>query len=66
MSREVKRAVRRGPNYCDILGAAAMLLAFAIIVGIVYTYADNRRQSADDDIGARIHATEHRQLPADL
>jgi hypothetical protein len=66
MIHGLKRAVRRGPNYSDVLGVVAMLLGIAIIVGIVYTYADSRRLSAGNDIGARIHALENRKLPADL
>ena len=66
MSHEPKRAVQRGQNYSDALGVAAMLLGIAIIVGIVYTYVDSRRLSVGNDISARIHTWDKRQLPADL
>ena len=56
--------ILRRPDYFTVLGAAAILIGIAVIVGIVYTYAN--RPIALNDIGSRFHVFDHRQLPADL
>jgi hypothetical protein len=48
-------------DYPTLLAILAMLLSVAVIVGIIFSYADRR---GTDDISARI--TSHRQLPSDL
>jgi len=56
---KLKCAVRRGPDYFLLIGAAAIFLGISIIAGIVYTYADIRYAQADSFLG--IH-----DFPADL
>jgi len=54
----------RRHDYIAVLGAATILIAIGVIVGIVYTYTN--RPIALNDISSIIHMFDHRQLPADL
>jgi hypothetical protein len=58
----ILNALRR--DYYLAVGVAAILVAVAVLGGIVFTYVD--RPSVLNSISSRIHILDSRKLPADL
>jgi hypothetical protein len=65
MDNKGKKAVRRRPDYCDILGVAAIVLGIAVIAGIIYTYVDVRPLTASSATKSVVDILNIRQHPAD-
>jgi hypothetical protein len=65
MRAKVRSAAPQGRDYPTVLGVAAILLGIAVILGIIFTYADVR-QPRGGGISARIGAPNTQQLPSDL
>ena len=66
MRAKLRRTVTQGHDYPTMLGITAILLGVAVILGIIFTYADFRQPGFGDDIAARIAAPNRQQLPSDL
>jgi hypothetical protein len=62
----VKRARRADRDYPTLLALVAILLSVAVIVGIIYNYAEVRQTGGGGDLSARISTPTNQQLPADL
>jgi|EndMetStandDraft_8_1072994.scaffolds.fasta_scaffold2098469_1 hypothetical protein len=62
----MKRARRADRDYPMLLALVAIFLSVAVIIGIIYNYAEVRRPGDGEDLSARISTPTNQQLPADL
>jgi hypothetical protein len=49
-----------------LLALVAILISVAVIIGIIYNYAEVRQSGDGGDLSARISTPTNQQLPADL
>jgi hypothetical protein len=62
----MKRARRADRDYPTLLALVAIFISVAVIIGIIYNYAEVRQPGDGGDLSARISTPTNQQLPADL